>query len=86
MVVQGFPPMYSHMISALGGWSQGRGGERSTARSGRGLGGMRAKHTGVTSLRSNALPVESCLGSCGGPKGGGGFLWARYPCSTLAFL
>jgi len=26
--------------------------------------------------------VRQCLGPFGGPWGGGGFLWARYPCTA----
>ena len=33
-----------------------------------------------TSLIRNTPPVGPCLGSYGGPMGGGGFLQVRYPC------
>ena len=39
---------------------------------------------GATSLIRKRLPLgpysSICLGSYGGPKGGGSFLWAKHPC------
>jgi hypothetical protein len=53
-------------------------------RGGMGKVGGEVKYRG-TSLIKNSLPQETCssicLGPYGGPRGGGGFLCARYPCT-----
>ena len=62
---------------------------RTSADAARRVGTLRRKHSTYTgtSLITNRPPphatVGICLGPYGGPRGGGGFLWARYPCMCL---